>query len=298
MDFKQLETLVCVAKYKSFSKAAKELFLTQPTISNHIQNLENELGTVLLNRSNKGISLTKSGKILYEYALDMINTKQRALYNLGEYAGKIEGVIEISSSSIPDGYVIPDILKSFSRDFPHIKYILNQCDSQDIIEGIITDKISFGFVGGKSSNSQIEYIDLISDELVLITPYNHKINNENGYVQIQDIKNENLIMRKEGSSTRKLITSELSKNNMSLDEFNIIAHVENSEAIKKMVRHEIGLSIISNKAIVDEINFNLLKSYKIRDLNLKRKFYLAYSKRKSLTPLEKKFIDHVISFFS
>ncbi|KXZ40187.1 DNA-binding transcriptional regulator, LysR family [Alkalithermobacter thermoalcaliphilus JW-YL-7 = DSM 7308] len=298
MDFKQLETLVYVAKYKSFSKAAKELFLTQPTVSNHIQNLENELGTVLINRNNKGISLTKSGKILYDYALEIMSIKQKALYSLGEYSGKIEGVIEISSSSIPSSYIVPEILKSFSCDFPYVKYILNQCDSHDIIESIIQNNINFGFVGGKVQSCQIDYIDLIGDELVLIAPYNYKINHQNGYINIEDIKKEKLIMRKEGSSTRNLIVSQLDKHNISLDSFNIIAHAENSETVKKMVMHGLGVSIISNKAIIDEINFNLLKSYKIKDLNLKRRFYLAYTKTKPFTPLEKKFIDHVIDFFS
>ena len=100
MDLKQLEIFVAVAKYQSFSKAAKELFLTQPTISAHIQNLEKELGTILVNRNNKIITLTKPGEILFEHAIYILNNCKRAIYDIKEYEGKIEGAIDIACSSI------------------------------------------------------------------------------------------------------------------------------------------------------------------------------------------------------
>ena len=115
MDLKQLEIFVAVAKYQSFSKAAKELFLTQPTISAHIQNLEKELGTILVNRNNKIITLTRQGEILFEHAIYILNNCKRAIYDIKEYEGKIEGAIDIACSSIPETYVLPDFLKSFSK---------------------------------------------------------------------------------------------------------------------------------------------------------------------------------------
>ena len=91
MDFRQLESFIAIAKNKSFSKAARELYLTQPTLSNHMQNLEKELGTFLLNRTNREISLTRAGEIFYDYAQKILSLKDTAQYNLGEYVGKIEG---------------------------------------------------------------------------------------------------------------------------------------------------------------------------------------------------------------
>ncbi|SHJ54190.1 selenium metabolism-associated LysR family transcriptional regulator [Tepidibacter formicigenes] len=297
MDFKQLETFIIIAKYKSFSKAAKELFLTQPTISNHIQNLEKELGTILINRNNKNISLTKAGEILYTHALEILNSRKKALYNLKEYEGKIEGIIEFASSSIPEAYILPKVIKSFNNEFPDAKFTISHYDSQDAIEEILDEKIHFGFVGTKIPNSQIEYIELIKDELVLITPYDYKIPSSNGYVSIESIKNENLIMRKEGSGTRKVIVNSLKKNNLSLNDFNIIAHVESNEATKEMVRAGLGLSIVSNKSVIDSVSFNALNSYKIKELNLNRSFYFIYSKKRIPTPLEEKFINHILYFF-
>lgn len=294
MDFKQLESFISIAKYKSFSKAAKELFLTQPTITNHIQNLEKELGTILINRSNRTISLTKAGDILYDYALDMINTKKKTMFTLGEYKGKIEGLIEIASSTIPEEFIVPEIIKSFSKEFPHVKYTLKHFDSSDVIDEILNQKANFGFVGARISNSQIEYVNIADDELILIAPCDIEIKNDDGVIDIKDIKNIPLIMRETGSGTRDLFMKELEKNKLALDNFNVIAHIENTESIKQMVRKGMGVSIISRAAVKDEEAFGLLKIYKIKSLKLKRNFYFAYPKKRTLAPLEEKFKEHVI----
>ncbi len=297
MDFKQLETFIEIAKHKSFSKAAKELFLTQPTITTHIQNLEKDLGTILINRNNKNISLTEPGEILYSHALEILNSRKKALFSLKEYEGKIEGIIDITSSSIPETYILPDILKSFINNFPDVKFTITHHDSHDAIDEILNEKVNFGFVGSKIPNSQIQYIDLMKDELVLIAPYDYNIICDDSYVSIFSLKNENFIMRKEGSGTRKVIVNELKKNDLPLDHFNILAHVESNEATKEMVKKGMGLSIVSNKSIVDDISSKSLKAYKIKELDLQRKFYFIYSRKRINTPLEEKFIDHIKNFF-
>jgi LysR family transcriptional regulator, transcriptional activator of the cysJI operon len=297
MDFKQLEIFVAVAKHKSFSKAAKELFLTQPTVSSHIQNLEHELNTVLINRNNKNVTITEPGRILYEHALEILNNRQRALYNLNEYSGKIEGIIDMACSSIPETYILPEFLKFFVNKYPDVKFNISHYDSQDVISEIIDEKISFGFVGSKINNSQINYIDLIDDELVLITSKDLEISNENGYINIEDIKGCNFIMRKEGSGTRNLIVKQFEKNKVSLDDFNIIAHVENNESIKEMVRIGLGLSLVSHRSATDYIESNKINYYKIKNMEFSRNFYFIHSKKKILTPLEEKFIVGLYKYF-
>lgn len=297
MDFKQLEIFVSVAKHKSFSKAAKELFLTQPTVSSHIQNLESELNTVLINRNNKTVSITEAGKVLYTHALEILNSRKKALYNLNEYSGKIEGIIDLACSSIPETYILPDFLKYFIEKYPEVKFNISHYDSQDAISEILDEKISFGFVGSKANNNQIKSIDLIDDELVLIAPNNLNIPSTKGYIDINDIKNSNLIMRKEGSGTRDLIVKQFEKNNISLDDFNIIAHVENNESIKEMVRIGLGLSFVSYKSAIDYIESNKIGYYRIKDMEFIRNFYFIYSNKKILNPLEEKFLDVVCEYF-
>jgi LysR family transcriptional regulator, transcriptional activator of the cysJI operon len=262
-----------------------------------MQNLEHELNTVLINRNNKNVTITEPGRILYEHALEILNNRQRALYNLNEYSGKIEGIIDMACSSIPETYILPEFLKFFVNKYPDVKFNISHYDSQDVISEIIDEKISFGFVGSKINNSQINYIDLIDDELVLITSKDLEISNENGYINIEDIKGCNFIMRKEGSGTRNLIVKQFEKNKVSLDDFNIIAHVENNESIKEMVRIGLGLSLVSHRSATDYIESNKINYYKIKNMEFSRNFYFIHSKKKILTPLEEKFIVGLYKYF-
>ena len=110
MEFRQIEAFVNAVKYKSFSKAADATFLTQPTISAHINNLENELGVTLVNRSGREITLTKQGKMFYPYAVDMLHTRSQALLSVQAKDGEMNGVLDIYSSSIPGQYYLPKLM--------------------------------------------------------------------------------------------------------------------------------------------------------------------------------------------
>lgn len=297
MDFKQLEVFVAVSKHQSFSKAARELFLTQPTISSHIQNLERELDTILVNRNSKNMTLTKSGEILYEHAIYILNNCKKAIYDIKEYSGKIEGIIDIACSSIPETYILPDFLKSFSTNYPDVRFSISHYDSQYAISEILNERISFGLVGSKVNNPQIEYIDLIDDELVLITPSNLIIPNKNGFIDVTELYNLKFIMRKEGSGTRNLILNTLKKNNFSIDKLNILAHVESNESIKEMVRLDFGVSFISYTSCIDYLSSNKINFYRINNINFARKFYFIYSKKKIFNPLEDKFLKNLCNYF-
>lgn len=298
MDLKQLEVFVAVAKYNSFSKAAKELFLTQPTVSAHIQNLEKNLDTVLVNRNNKVITLTKAGEILYEHAIYILNNCKKAIYDIKEYSGKIEGVIDIACSSIPEAYILPDFLKDFYSDYPNVKFSISRYDSQDAISEILNERISFGFVGSKVNNKQVEYIDLIDDELVLITPFDLIIENEDNYIDLDKLSDLKFIMRKDGSGTQSLLINKLKSHKIPINNLDTIAYVESNESIKEMVKLGLGVSFVSYTSVIDYINLRKVRYYKIKNLNFDRKFYFIYSKKKTFTPLEYKFLDGVFDYFN
>lgn len=298
MDLKQLEVFVAVAKYNSFSKAAKELFLTQPTVSAHIQNLEKNLDTVLVNRNNKVITLTKAGEILYEHAIYILNNCKKAIYDIKEYSGKIEGVIDIACSSIPETYILPDFLKNFYSDYPNVKFSISRYDSQDAISEILNERISFGFVGSKVNNKQVEYIDLIDDELVLITPFDLIIENEDNYIDLDKLSDLKFIMRKDGSGTQSLLINKLKSHKIPINNLDTIAYVESNESIKEMVKLGLGVSFVSYTSVIDYINLRKVRYYKIKNLNFDRKFYFIYSRKKTFTPLEYKFLDGVFDYFN
>jgi DNA-binding transcriptional LysR family regulator len=101
INFRQIESFVSIAKHGSFTKAAKELYLTQPTLTGHVQSLENQLGTILMNRCGKSVTLTEAGKILYSHAIEILNMRQQTLFSMAQYEGRLIGELAIAASTVP-----------------------------------------------------------------------------------------------------------------------------------------------------------------------------------------------------
>ncbi len=294
MEFKQLETFVAIAKYKSYSKAAEHLFLTQPTLSSHIINLEKELKTTLINRSSKQISLTPAGKILYEYALQLLNIKESANFKLGEYRGQFVGQIEIAASTIPEQYILPRLLTGFNQQYPDVVLTLRHMASEKIIEGILTEEHNIGVVGSKASHSHLIFHSLTSDELALVVPNTDEYQHYEGEIPWDHIIRKPFIFREQGSGTRRLFEAALKKNNHSIRELKVAAYIENTEVIKKCIMDDMGVSILSKRAIQQELLNGSLKALTIPDMILTRNFHLVHHKYRTLSPLEIKFKEYLI----
>lgn len=292
MDIRQIKTFVEVAKLKSFSKAADSLFLTQPTVSNHIQALEKEFDTILINRLSKGLTLTRAGQILYSTSIEILNTYESAKFQLDIYKGKMEGHLEISASSVPRKHLLPGLLDNFLKRFPDVTFSINDLDSKQVIQGILDGEIDFGFVGAKYETRNLEYISVMKDELILIVPNSLlKKYVDNDIVPLKDILNLPFILREEGSGTRESLRLALEEQKLSLDSIRTVAWIQDSEAIKRMVELGTGCSFISIKDVEfgDESIGRPYKILRVKGLNLKRMFYLVCHKTRQLSPLGESF---------
>lgn len=286
-----------VVKHKSFSKAAKELFLTQPTISNNIQNLENELNTVLLDRKNKTVALTDSGKKLYKYATELINVREQAKFNIMEHMDKIEGKIEIDASSIPEQYILPYIIRDFTKKYPGVSFTVNHKISKDIVDDIHSGQQKFGIVGAKYQSVMLKYVSFYEDELVLAVPNNdkHQTNDEKT-IDLDSLLSLKFIFRKKGSGTRLLVEQALDGKGISIDDLNIVSYIDSNEMIKKMIELELGVSFISELCIKNETELGLIKPLKVKGLDLKRNFYFVYNKNRTLSPVVDVFKDFLANW--
>jgi|LSQX01.3.fsa_nt_gb DNA-binding transcriptional LysR family regulator len=286
MEFNQLESFISVVKHKSFSKAAKELYLTQPTISNNIQGLERELNATLIDRKSKTITLTDAGKAFYKYAVDLINIRDQARFNIFEHQSKIEGEIVISASTIPEQYILPYIIKDFTKEYPRVTFSVIHKNSKNIVDDILKGKQKFGMVGAKYNSNTLEYINFYEDEIVLAVPNNsHYPISTGDALDIDFLMSEKFIFRREGSGTRQFVKQTLSKKGVSLDDLNIIFTIDSNEMIKKMIELELGISFMSKISIKNEIDLGLIKPLKIKGLNLNRSFYFVYNKNRTLSPV-------------
>jgi DNA-binding transcriptional LysR family regulator len=297
MDLRQLETFVEVAKLKSFSKAAEKLFITQPTVTNHIQNLEKELGTLLINRFGKKITLTDAGNLLYKYAINIINSCEMAKFDLATYQGKIQGHLHIYSSSVPRKYVLPNIIKNFLTKYPDVSFNLSDKDSKKVVKSILDGETDFGIVGAKYPSNSLKYIELMEDKLLLITPNTPAYDKPNySYIDKNVLFRDKILFREEGSGTRDLIESKLEKAGISLGQLNVMAYIEDTETIKELVSLGVGVSFLSEKAVSDDIKLDKYKVYYINGIDLTRKFYFVFHKNRQLSPLSETFKNFILEY--
>ncbi|NMA86904.1 MAG: LysR family transcriptional regulator [Tissierellia bacterium] len=296
MDFRQLETFIEVADSKSFSRAAEKLYITQPTVTNHIQNLEKELGTLLINRSGKNISLTDAGELLYKYAINIVNYCEMAKFDLAEHKGRIQGHLSIFSSSVPRKYILPQIIKDFSIKYPNVSFSLLDRDSKNVVNSILDADTDFGIVGAMYPHNSLSYIELMEDQLVLIAPKNVYLKPNYSVLNLEEILDKKLIFREKGSGTRALLEEQLLVKNISTNNLSILAYIEDTETIKEFVSLGLGLSFVSKKAVNRDIGLGKFNAYYLKELSLNRKFYFVYHNKRQLSPLNETFKQFILSY--
>lgn len=292
MNLKQLEAFARVAEAKSFSEAAKILYLTQPTVSAHVASLEKELGVCLLMRSTKEVSLTEEGEILYDYAMQMLELEQQIRERFG--SRKKEGaVLRIAASTIPSQYLLPEIMVRFRERYPGVRLRVMETDSAGAVEQILSRRADIGFAGTVLEEKQCVYIPFYQDELVVIIPGEGLEGPESAAETAAWIRRMPVILREEGSGTRKEAQRLLRQMGIELSELNIVASIQNQETIKRSVRNGMGISILSRLAAEDEIRSGVLRAVPLGETGGKRNINLVFDRRSLRSTEAEKLIDLV-----
>lgn len=284
MKLKQMEVFVAVAETKSFSGAAKKLYLTQPTVSAHICALEKELNAKLFDRNTREVCLTDQGVQLYQYAREMIFLENRIQELFLSDQEKEKRHLIIAASTIPFQYLLPDILAKFQADYPDDLFEVRESDSTEVIEEVVNHTADIGFTGTIVENEACCYLPFYEDELVILTPDTEK------YRKIQEkgsglkwMQNESLIMREKGSGTRKEAEKQLKQAGINVEKLHVIANVRSTEAIKRSVKNGIGITVISKLAVQEELKNKEFLTFPIKKGGSKRKLNLVYHSRYPLS---------------
>lgn len=295
MNLKQLEAFVQVAEGGSFSKAAKELFLTQPTISSHISSLERVLNARLFVRNTKEVSLSEDGIKLYKYAKQMLDLQREIEVTFGMDEEGESHAVTIAASTIPAQYLLPEVLTRFSERYPQEQIRIQETDSSKVVMQIVDHRVDIGFTGTVLEKKHCKYIPFYKDELVIITPNTPKYQElaQGNKEDISWIKKEHVIMREEGSGTRKEAELQLKGAGVKFAGLDIIASIENQETIKKSVRQGMGISILSKLATADEVANGEILAFPIPNSDEGRDINLVYNKNYQMTRSAERFIKVV-----
>lgn len=300
MNLKQLEAFVQVAEGGSFSKAAKELFLTQPTISSHISSLERELNARLFVRNTKEVSLSEDGIKLYKYAKQMLDLQREIEVTFGMDEEGESHAVTIAASTIPAQYLLPEVLTRFSERYPQEQIRIQETDSSKVVMQIVDHRVDIGFTGTVLEKKHCKYIPFYKDELVIITPNTPKYQElaQGNKEDISWIKKEHVIMREEGSGTRKEAELQLKGAGVKFAGLDIIASIENQETIKKSVRQGMGISVLSKLATADEVANGEILAFPIPNSDEGRDINLVYNKNYQMTRSAERFIKVVKEIYN
>lgn len=292
MEFKQLQSFAAVVKYQSFTKAAEKLFLSQPTVSAHVSTLEEELGKRLILRTTKSIELTPKGAEVYDYAVRILGLRDRMVECCAVQPQKI---IHLGASTIPSAYILPELLPEFGAQFPDTYFSIHQSDSQGVVDALKEGLFDVGMVGMRVEDDQIECTPFCRDQMVLITPVNaHFLQMKQRGAAIRELLREPVIMRETGSGSKKTADRFLESVGISEDSLNIVARINDQEAIKNMVSGGLGISIISRMAARNILAEKRVLSFPLDDNASGRSIYLISRRDYILAPHIQSFLKFML----
>jgi len=253
MEIRKLEAFCKVVELKSFTRAAQAVFLTQPTVTSHIRDLENELNQKLLDRLGHEVKPTPVGRILYKYADRILKMQIEAVQAVEQYSGNLIGRVMIGSGTIPGTYILPEMIGMFNRNHPSIKTTLTINSSRIIADKVLQSELELGVIGARWKENSLHWTAVFTDELVLTVHSKHPWAKQKQEIFLRDIITQPFIFREPGSGTRKVIAQFLESKGYKETDLLEVAEIGSTVAVKELVKAGAGVSIISRRAIVDDI---------------------------------------------
>lgn len=294
-DLRQLEIFKKVVELESFSKAAQEVFLAQASVSERIANLENAIGTRLLDRLGRRVVPTKAGELLYKHAALLLDMKMTACLEMQDFLGITYGEIRMGGSTIPGEYILPKVVRAFREKHPFISILLTVGSTSDIEDQVLEGDFEIGVVGSRSTHRNILAQELWKDELVLAVPARHRWACRET-ITLDELHEEPFILREVGSGTLKFMDECLHSAGLRGSEgLNVVAVFGTSTAVKEGVKSGLGISILSSRAMETELAAGLLVTLRVNEIQMSRSFYLIRDRRRTPSPICQAMLQYLLS---
>lgn len=277
-----------VADCRSFSKAAKQLHISQPAISVKVQTLEEYYGTKLFDRV-KYANLTETGRVLYDYVDKCLELHDTVLNTISETTGVIRGNLHLGATLTIGEYILPRLIGYFIKEYPEVRCNMEIANTEKIVEKLLADEIDLGLIEGPISHPQLIKESFLKDELVLVIPSNHRWANKE-FIKPKDILQEKYILRELGSGTRSVFEEKLRERGMD-DQIEVAMELGSTQAIKEAVLAGLGVAVISACTIQRELQMGLLKTLRVNGMALQRDLNIYYYKHRFRTKAAESFLQ-------
>jgi DNA-binding transcriptional LysR family regulator len=288
MTLRQLEVFMAVAQAQSFRRAAERLHTSQPALSQHVRELEDELGVRVLDRLRRTMQLTDAGRLLLDHAHRVFATLDSAREVIGELKGLQRGSLLIGASTTPGIYVLPRVIGAFRQRYPNVTVNLRVANSRVIEERIRANELDLGVVGGHGLVPGEECLAAgLLDELVLIVWPGHPWAGRREIAPAQ-LASVPLLVREEGSATRDVAERALQRAGVT---YRATMEVDHTEAIKHAVMAELGAAIVSMYTIRGELAARRLHAVRLRGLPIHRHFHVIHNEARALPASARGFLE-------
>lgn len=271
MDFR-LKVFYTVANRLSFTKAATELFITQPAISKHIQELEEQYKIKLFDRNGSKISLTNAGGVLLKHTKNIFEIYREIEFDMSSLINERTGLLRIGASTTISQYIISPLLARFHQKMENIKVNLLNGNTEQIENALLNKEIEIGIVEGQSKNKSIKYIPFLKDELVLVCKSSNTLVDKE--VTQEDLKKMSFLIREQGSGTLEVIEHFLKPLELKFSDLNIVMQLGSTESIKSYILNSDCVAFISIHAVEKELKNNELSIIDVKNLSMERYFYI------------------------
>ena len=271
LNINQLRAFYHVAKTLSFSAAAEELFVTQPAVTKQVKLFQECCNVNLIRRRKNKLYLTENGKKVLEYASRIFELEKQLEEKISAFQDSKLGSLYIGTTKIYAKYMMPTVLPLFQKLYPHVTIRLDEGNSLEITESLLSFKNSLVLVAKVKDNDKINFTKLMSEKIVLIVSPEHSLANRK-FINVKELSGESLVIMEKGTGTRKYV-EQLSAD--SKIKFNLLAQTGNMDYVKQIVKNNEAISFVVESAVYEELKSGELVAVKIADVSMILDIFLA-----------------------
>ena len=292
INLNDLAVFLVACETKNFSQAGRQLHLSQPAISQTINNLEKHFGTKLFLRQGRTVVLAEIGQAIRPMAQELVSAARRMEETVSSLQGEVVGEFEIGCSTTSGKYLLPSLIARYRRKYPLVRINVLVTSRDSVIKKLVSGEVAMGVSSKRIDHRDLEYKDFFSDEVILIAPADHRWAD---YRRVfpDDLLDEPMILREESAGTIEVLKKGLLEHDISFDMLNVVMGLGNAEAIEMAVEEGIGLAFISRLAAARGLELGRIVEVEVDGMQIYRKIYLARNQRFPTTRAQSEFWDFV-----
>jgi DNA-binding transcriptional LysR family regulator len=287
MDFDQLRLFVDLVREQSFTRVAEQNFVTQPAVSLSLQKLEDELGVRLLERTTRRVLVTEEGRILHQYARDILEKAQEARLMLRERQDKVMGDLRLATVHSVGLYALPAPLKEFIRRYPEVTPHIDYRAAEHVYHRVVEGEADLGLVAYPEARSNLVVVPFLEDELVVVCSPEHALAGRKS-VPLQALDGHRFVGFQAEIPTRKATDALLEGAGVRVE---VRMECDNIEVLKKMVEVGLGLALVPDLAVRSEVRAGTLRALRISDQAVRRPLAIIHRKSRMLSRPQRAFLE-------